>query len=102
VVPAWELEAWWFLWPDAVVAVQTTWRKPDDFVGRRVGLIENAKEELARRVVPRTKGVRVRGYVEADSVRIARKVKELGLAHAPRGDSASYDRFRACLAACQA
>jgi hypothetical protein len=105
VVPAWELEAWWFLWPDAVAATHPTWRKPDDYVGRRVGLVQNAKEEFARCVSPRGRRDarrRVRPYSEADSVLIARKVRELGIADSPSAESASYDRFRARLTVCAA
>ena len=26
---AWEIEAWWFLWPDAALAVNSKWRRPE-------------------------------------------------------------------------
>jgi hypothetical protein len=48
VVPAWETEAWWFLWPDLVGQHRSSWREPDDFDNREVGKVRNAKEELAR------------------------------------------------------
>jgi hypothetical protein len=103
VVPAWELEAWWFLWPDAVVAFQPSWRRPDDYVGKRVGLVKNAKEELGRKIKPRGKGARrVRPYAEKDSVSIAAKVREMDLANSPQATSHSYERFRARLDECTA
>ena len=100
VVPAWELEAWWFLWPDAVARVHSTWRKPSVRVGQRVGLIRNAKQELTRAVRPKTNARTARSYCESDSVRIARQVRAMGIADSPRGKSASYDRFRLRLAQC--
>lgn len=104
VVPAWEMEAWWFLWPEAVKAAYPSWRVPDDHVGRNVGMIRDAKEELAKRVVP--PGIRAGrggfiGYRESDAVRISEKVVELGLLHRKRAVSASYDRFVASAAACK-
>ncbi|XXY20794.1 hypothetical protein WME88_14300 [Sorangium sp. So ce216] len=86
VAPAWEMEAWWFLWPDAVKAANPSWRSPNDYVGRNVGIIRNAKEELKRRVVPSDvkSGQRgFRGYRESDAPRIAAEVSKLGLANAP-------------------
>jgi hypothetical protein len=52
VAPAWEMEAWWFLWPAAVKAANPSWRAPDAHLGQNVGMICNAKQELQRRVVP--------------------------------------------------
>lgn len=97
VTPAWELEAWWFLWPSAVKAAKPSWREPNDYVGKSVGKIRNAKEELKKRVVPpdakRRKGG-FRGYQESDSPRIALRVQELGMINKPQAKSLSFDRFR--------
>lgn len=94
VTPAWEIEAWWFLWPEAVVAVHPSWRLPIPS-RQQVGRIRNAKEELRRAVRPRaSRGRRGRGYVESDSPRIAAKVRELGLIHELKADSGSFREFR--------
>ncbi|EYF02467.1 hypothetical protein [Chondromyces apiculatus] len=98
------MEAWWFLWPDAVKAANQSWRKPDDYLGKNVGMIRDAKEELKRRVVPRgAKPGRggFRGYTDADAPRIAAEVSRLGIADKPGGQSGSYDRFRRSVAACK-
>jgi hypothetical protein len=105
VAPAWEMEAWWFQWPDAVKAANPSWRRPDDYVGRSVGTIVNAKQELKRRVVPPgTRGGQggFRGYQESDAPRIALQVRELDLANTPQARSGSYDRFRRSAAVCKA
>ncbi len=78
VVPAWELETWWFLFPDAVAAVRPTWRRPDQFAGRDVGRIRNAKEELKKAVTPQGARPSFQTYTEADSVAIAEKIVALG------------------------
>ncbi len=98
VVPAWELEAWWFMWPDAVQAVRPNrWRAPDDHLGEQVGLIKDAKEELRRRVVPKNlkpeKRKNFPHYQESDSPAIARQVREKNLARKPGAKSDSYSRF---------
>lgn len=105
VAPAWEMEAWWFLWPDAVKAANPSWRSPNDYLGKNVGMIRDAKEELKRRVVPsNTKsGQRgFRGYRESDAPRIAAEVASRGLANEPQASSGSYDRFRRSVWACSA
>lgn len=105
VVPAWELEAWWFLWPEAVQAVRPkSWRLPDDYVGKQVGRIRDAKEELARRIVPKNlKPEKRKGfphYQESDSPAIARQVREKGVARKPQAQSDSYARFVASVDQC--
>lgn len=96
VTPAWEIEAWWLLWPDAVAATRTSWRRPDDWVGREVGRIPDVKEALRRAIRPR-EGRRDKtfpDYRESDSPAIAAKVRELGVIDAPQARSASFDAFR--------
>jgi len=83
VVPAWETETWWFLFPDAVQAVRPSWRRPDQHAGRDVGRIGNAKEALKRAVRPSGAKPTFVGYTEADSVAIAEKIVELGLLAPP-------------------
>ncbi len=106
VVPAWELEAWWFMWPEAVLAVRPkSWRAPDDYLGREVGKIKDAKEELQKKVVPKNlkpekrKGFQT--YQESDSPAIARNVREQGLATEPGAKSSSYARFRSSVEQCK-
>jgi hypothetical protein len=90
--PAWCIEAWWFLWPDAVVAVNTRWRRPKHKLFS-VGLIRNAKEEFKRAVRPPGRQKRPRDYTESDSPKIAAKVRELGIVNQASGASASFERF---------
>lgn len=97
VAPAWEMEAWWFLWPDAAVGVRASWRRPDDHIGRHVGRIRNAKEQFKKAVRPRglnKKGRRVEDYHESDAPAIAEQVRALGLVTEPAGRSDSFERFR--------
>jgi hypothetical protein len=93
VTPAWETEAWLFLWPAAVGAYRPKWQAlpsaPHD-----TGQIRNAKEELRRVLRPSAaSGTKVPDYQTTDAPVIAAKVRELGLARKPTGTSASYDRF---------
>lgn len=96
--PAWEMEAWWFLWPDAALHVNSAWRKPSR-TGQRVGLIRNAKEAFRRALRPQTKR-RTRDYSESDSPRIAHAVFELGIINDLDAVSHSFERFRDMLIGC--
>ena len=99
-VPAWEIEAWWLLWPDQTGAVRKSWRTPDDYVGKQVGTIQDAKEVLTRLLrPPKYNKNNFPDYVESDSVLIARRVRGEGVAQSPRADSMSYDRFRSSISA---
>jgi hypothetical protein len=97
VVPAWELETWWFLFPAAVAATKSSWKAPDEFSGRDVGQIRNSKEELRRCVRPYGLSGRDRDrfpdYREADSPEIAKKVLEMGHIASPVAASASWREF---------
>ncbi|NOK11131.1 hypothetical protein [Corallococcus exercitus] len=106
VVPAWELEAWWFMWPAAVQAIRPkSWRAPDDYIGKDVGRIKDAKEELKKRVVPKDlkpdKRKSFQTYQESDSPAIAQAVQEKGLARKPGAKSGSYARFVASVDQCK-
>jgi hypothetical protein len=106
VVPAWELEAWWFMWPEAVQAVRPkSWRAPDDYLGKKVGLIKDAKEELGKKVVPKDlkpeKRKNFPHYQESDSPEIARHVREKKLARNPGAKSDSYARFLSSVDQCK-
>lgn len=92
VTPAFEMEAWWFLWPDAVVAVNSNWNRPS-MAGREVGMIQNAKEALRAALSKGKRAGQVKGYEESDAPRIARKVRELGIVHKKDATSRSFDHF---------
>jgi hypothetical protein len=94
VVPAFETEAWWMLWPDAVAAHRPGWRRLPDRSGARVDRIVNAKEILKRSLRPSTGSHNVPDYSESDGPLIARKVVDLGLVDSPKGVSVAYLRFK--------
>jgi hypothetical protein len=109
VTPAWETEAWWLLFPEAVAEIVEGWEAPDGWLGTEVGRVADAKEALAKAVRPAGKR-KVRAYHEADSVAIAEKIVELGLLESFAGEhrktsgkgvaskltkSASFGAFRA-------
>ena len=90
--PAWETEAWLFLWPAAAPEVVRSWTAPSQH-GRWVGRIENAKEAYRKALRPSTSRV----YTESDAPRIVAKACELGLIDAPDASSDSFERFRRAL-----
>lgn len=92
IVPAWNLEAWWLLWPDAVARYRPTWRRLMTRPGQRVGLIVDSKSHLQRALRPGG-GTRTRDYRESDSQGIAAAVRELGIVRQPVGASLSFTRF---------
>jgi hypothetical protein len=88
VVPVRMIEAWWFLFPDAVEAVRPrAWRGKLPRRARDVERIERPKAELER-LTGRSGGP---AYAEADSISIAENVLKLSLVKI--GSCASYDRF---------
>lgn len=96
VVPAWEIEAWWMLWPEAAPLVNRRWQAPIEFRGRSTGKVPHAKEALEKALVKHldARGRReARPYAEADGIEIARIVKERSWARGPAGKNASYERF---------
>lgn len=97
--PAWETEAWLFLWPDAAPMHVKSWARPAR-KGRRVGLIVNAKEEYRKSVRPAGDKTS-RAYEESDAPKIVQKAREAGLIESPDAKSDSYDRFRARLLAAE-
>jgi hypothetical protein len=75
VTPAWETEAWWLVFPEAVGKVVEGWRDPADWLGKDVGRVERAKEQLARAVQPRPpRKSPPRAYHERDSIAIAKNI----------------------------
>lgn len=111
VTPAWEIEAWWVVFPEAVGTIVEGWRDPDDWIGKDVGQLKNAKQALKRAVQPRApRHARPRDYEESDSIEIAQQIAERGLLKSfangqrttkhkngstQRTRSASLERFRA-------
>lgn len=92
VAPAWEMETWWFQWPDALVQVRPGWRSVDQYKNRNLGKIADSKEELRRALRPRGR-TKVRDYSETDGPRIAQAVRELGIVSDRQGLCASFERF---------
>lgn len=90
--PAWEIEAWWYLWPDAVATVSPKWRRLKR-TGTQIGMLRNIKEVLRRELRPSDRSIRVRDYVESDSIAIARAVRELNLVDTRNAQSRSFDTF---------
>jgi hypothetical protein len=96
VVPAWETEAWFFLFPDAVSKAFPSWNKLTAATGR-VDQRQNAKEAFRDATTPKKAK---RRYSESDGPAIAAKIAELGLARSPTGRSDAYDRFIRCVDDC--
>jgi hypothetical protein len=96
VVCAWEMEAWWFLWPDQVAAHRASWRRLPRQGRRRVDRISEAKEELRRSLRPKGRA-HVPDFVEADGPRIATLVRGAGTARTPCGVAIAYQRLIAAL-----
>lgn len=90
--PAWEIEAWWYLWPDAVSATNKKWRRLNR-TNQEVGRIQNAKEALKRDLRPQVKGQSCADYQESDASKIARNVRVMGIINHLSARSASFDRF---------
>lgn len=97
VVPAWEIETWWFLFPASVAAYRSSWNKLTKRLGKNVGLVVNSKEVLIRELRP-SRGS-VRDYDEADSPGIAAIIAASGEIFAPRAVSDSWRVFVSDIAA---
>jgi hypothetical protein len=89
--PAFEMEAWWFLWPQALAATRACWStvRPHGNVGR----IVDAKEKLRRELRPKSGDAKCPDYTESDSRKIAENVRLLGIAGHPQGKSDSFADF---------
>lgn len=88
VAPAWEIEAWWFLWPDAVASVNSKWKRLKR--NGNHGMIKDAKETLRRDL----RNPRTRDYEESDSRNISKHVLTNQLLEKRIGTSGSFDDFR--------
>jgi hypothetical protein len=100
VTPASEIEAWWFLFPQALRAYRPSWERLRGYAGRDVGRIVDAKEELRRALRPRNSATTSRDYRESDSPGIAAKVRELGIVSRPDARCGSFERFTGQVASC--
>lgn len=89
--PAFEMEAWWFLWPDVVARVVPTWRALPTRT-RNVDAIPDAKEALTTALRPNPH--HRRPYTESDGPAIARRIREMGLVDQPVARSPSFEAFR--------
>lgn len=80
VTPAWEIETWWLVFPEAVGKVVKGWRDPDDWIGKDVGTVRDSKEALRRAVRPRARRpASPRDYEERDSIGVAENIAVDGL-----------------------
>lgn len=99
--PAWEIEAWWMLFPRAISEVRPAWRKVD-YGSQNVGKIQNAKERLTRDLRPPGKP-NCRDFHESDGARIAEHVaKNLSHLERTKAQSESFTAFKAKLLAAMA
>lgn len=89
--PAYELEAWLFLWPQALAATRSCWNSVRP--RRNTGNIANAKETLRRALRPNMTTSRCPDYAECDSPKIAEHVKLLGIVRSAQGKSDSFAAF---------
>jgi hypothetical protein len=88
VVPVQAIEAWWFLFPDAVEAVRPrAWKDKLPRQPRNVELINRPKKALQQA----TQGRRAPEYTESDSPIIAAHIREKSLI--PLCPCRSYDRM---------
>ena len=98
------------IFPEAVGKVVQGWREPSDWLGKDVGRVEDAKEQLAKAVQPRPlRKSPPRAYHERDSIAVAKNIVADGLLRSfeggrrstphPSGSarhtrSASFEQFR--------
>ena len=87
VAPAWETEAWWFLWPDAVARVNSKWNRLKRSSNH--GTITNAKEALRRDL--RSAGAR--DYEESDARQISANVRSMGIISKRLGHCCSFLQY---------
>ena len=92
--PAWEIEAWWMLFPAAVRATRPCWA-PINYASRHIGGIPDVKEVLRRDlrpIEPRFRG-NCPDYTESDGIKIALNIRGLKLQDKPLGRSDSFTHF---------
>lgn len=90
--PAWEMEAWWLMWPEQVAKHRRSWKKLPDRTGRRVDRIVDAKEVLKKELVPH-RNAKIPTYSETDSPLIAGLIRTDGVIRSPKGEAVAFKRF---------
>lgn len=96
VACAWELEAWFLMWPEAIEATKRAWTVPSGLRNRQVGKIADPKREL-REKLARGKPPQVQ-YHEKHAPEIAAQIaSRIG---DRTGSSQSFDRLIEALDAC--
>jgi hypothetical protein len=96
-VCAWELEAWFFLWPDAIEATRRAWKVPKKLRGRDVGQLADPKAVMRREVLKGASRPQL-AYQEKHAPEVAQQIAPR--IHDREGKSRSYDRFVARIEAC--
>jgi hypothetical protein len=91
------METWLMQWPSVMPVYRRSWREPDEFRNRDLGMIRDAKETLIKALIPRdlskAERARFRSYQESDSPGIATVIAESRLVRVPEARSASFHRF---------
>jgi hypothetical protein len=91
--PAWEMETWLMLFPDALKKTRTCWRAWDPG-NSNVGLLDNTKERLKRALRPVGSESTCPDYKESDAQLVMQKLKEDPLILQNRkAKSSSFDIF---------
>lgn len=96
-VCAWELEAWFFLWPDAIEATRRVWKVPKSLRGRDVGQLVDPKAIMRRDVLKKASKPQL-AYQERHAPEVAEQIAQR--LRDRKGKSGSYDRFVAQIEAC--
>lgn len=96
-VCAWELEAWFFLWPEAIEATRQAWKVPKTLRGRDVGQLADPKAMMRNDVLKGASKPQL-SYQEKHAPEVAQQIA-LRI-HDREGKSLSYDRFVAGIKAC--
>ena len=91
-VPAWEMEAWWLLWPEQISKHRPSWKKLKDRSGKRVDRIVNAKEALRQELMPK-KDSKIPQYSESDAPYIAAQIRKDGVVRSPKGRAVAFERL---------
>ena len=95
VLPVWEMEAWLFLFPDALTRLVKSWQVPAQYRNRDTGSLSDPKKILMQKV-----GGSARRYRESDAPDVLGHAVELGCVDRPEGTNRSWQRFRADAADC--
>ena len=96
ILATWEVEAWLLLFPDAITAVNLSWKVPSRYHGVDTGRISDPKramkQEVSRNATSR--------YSETDAPKVFEKLVELDLQNTPSGANRSYAELRQSASDC--